>query len=396
MQEQNRIRTRYAISLYAGSMLLCICMNLTGTVLPEIMADYQLHLDRGGWMSCFQNIGGVTAILILSRIMDRMRKPIVQAAAFLTAALMLFVIGGFPPFVLFLVCYMVMGACLSTLDSAGNAILADIYDDKRDMALCIIHGVSGVGAVLIPIISVIAGTGNWGVMYRGVALVICVIALIQLALYLSGKRVMDAMADAHAVEVKADAGRGGSFFADRRVLAAIISIFGFGVCQSGITVWSIKFCKDVLPQAGALLAALTLSAYWIGTTISRLAVGLVPALARVKSRTLILYGGILAGVALFVGVISGNYPGLFLGILIFGFLNGATLPKVVGLMTGWHPERSGLAASTSFVALYIGFVITPLIMGIVADAAGMVTMMMIPVAGTVLSGLMGIFLPRGE
>ena len=380
---------KYTFALYAGAMIFCMCVNLTGSVLNEIMSDYKIDLSNGGLMTFFQYVGGVTAILVLTRIADRFIKPVILMIGFAVAAAMLFFIGGFPPFALFMALYLIFGAALGILDTNNNATLTDLYPHNMDRALSILHGVCGVGAALIPIITALIGTANWQFIYRLVALIVAIIVALQIATYLADKKAVDRFyvkndeAVSKAVSAK-------KFFSDKNIWFATFSMLFFGLSQGGLITWVVKYNTDVFPSAGPLEWALGLSIYWIGATICRLAMAISPALNSWNSKKIIVLGGILAGAALLIGVMSDNYYVFMIAVLLYGILNGATIPRLVGLMNGWYPKNTGLSSSLLFSALYIGFGIAALIMGIIASAFGISVMMLVPVITTVLSGIAAI------
>ena len=417
---ENQIIRRYTAVLLFGGMIFNMCLNLTGPVLSDIMTDYHISLDRGGLMSLFQFGGGIAAILLLSRLLDKMRKPVLLMVAFLVMALSLLGIGAFPPFAVFLVLYLAMGIGLCVSDVEQNAVVSDLHKDNVEAVLCFMHGLCGIGATFIPILTVILGTGNWQRIYRIVAVVILAVVAMELVIYVRGRAVIDACSPGVAKESaggevsagnaspaaeesagkerpaggEASSGSPRQFFSDKKIWIAAASLLCFGAAQGGVTAWGVKYSRDVFAGAGPLLWSFAISFYWLGTTVCRLLVGLVPALKKWDSRKIIILGGVLAGAALLTGLLSGNIAGLLAGILCFGFLNGATLPKLLGMMNSWYPAQTGLASGVVFIALYLGLGLFPLLMGVIGAASGMLVMMMVPVAATLLSGAVGMMLPR--
>ncbi|MBR0397736.1 MAG: MFS transporter [Eubacterium sp.] len=411
----------YAISVYIGAAFMNMCTNLTGSVLSDIMTYYHMNLDRGGMMSFFQFLGGIAAIIIIAGISDRMKKPFLLLLAFALTALVLLGIGVRPPMTLFMILYLLMGATLGMIDMSNNAVLSDLFAENRDSALSVLHGVCGLGAAGIPLITAVIGTGSWGLIYRSVSLVIFGILIFQLVIYLKNRTVIDSTsaasgnqnasavsgnlkASAVSGNLKASAVSGSSspavstetrtVFRNPHVWIAAVSVICYGASQGGITVWGVKYCRDIFTEKGALACAMALSLYWFGTMIGRLGVAIVPSLRRIKSRDLVIWGGILAGIALFAGLISGQYILLMAGIFVFGILNAAVLPRIISMMADWYPDKTGLVSGIACISLYIGLAVVPLLMGEIGEAADLKLMMMTPVLMTVLSGVFGIFLPK--
>ena len=382
-----------------GAALFCMSTNMTGSLLPELMTDYEMHLDSGGMMSLFQYLGCIMAVLLMTKFADRMRKQILLILALAVVAATQFLIGGFPPFVLFMVLYLIMGAGLGAFDTLNNAVVNDLYSENRNAVLSIMHAICSAGAAFIPIFSVMVGTTNWETTYRTVALIITAIAVMQIVTYMFGKhQIVPSLENReNAVDKKrAEKKEGAGALKDSRIWVCVLSMFFFGMCQSGVTIWCVKYCRDVFSGAGVFECALSLSLYWLGALICRFAVGLVPRLKIASSKGLIVWGGILGAAALLAGVLTGNYIGFLVGVFVMGILNGASLPRAIALMTGWYPDRSAFTAGISYIALYLAYAFIPLLMGVVASAFGMQIMMVIPVIGTLVSGLIGLKLPNGE
>ncbi|MBQ9061953.1 MAG: MFS transporter [Eubacterium sp.] len=395
MKQQMKTILPYAISVYAGAAIMNMCTNLTGSVLSDIMTHYHMNLDRGGMMSFFQFLGGIAAILIAAGIADRMKKPFLLMLAFLLTALALLGIGVRPPVSLFMVLYLLLGASLGLIDMNNNAVLSDLFHDSRDSALSVLHGICGLGATLIPVITAVIGTGNWGTIYRSAAIIILIILVLHLFLYFRARKAIDSRSVPlqHAETASGSAGSR-EVFRNPAVWIGALSVICYGAAQGGITVWGVKYCKDIFADKSALACAMALSLYWFGTMIGRLSVGLVPALRAMKSRTLVTWGGIFAGIVLLPGVLGKSYGLLMAGIFLFGILNAPTLPRIISLVADWYPHKTGLISGINCISLYIGLAVIPLLMGVIGEFAGMKIMMLTPVVMTIVSGLFGMLLPR--
>ncbi len=385
---------KYTVALYLGAMIFNMCVNLTGSCLNNIMTDYDIPLSSGGFMSFFQNVGGVALIIIFSRITNVMKKPILLMIAFAIAGIMLFSIGSFPTFVLFILLYVIFGASLSMIDTFNNGILPDLYPQKMNAMLCLLHGICGIGACFIPIITATVGTSNWKSIYKGVAVVAIVVVILQLSMYKKEQKSLDSVYD--KPEEKAQKLSVKELLSDKNIRFGMISLLCFGLSQGGIMSWVVKYNTEVFSGMSSLKWALGLTTYWLGATLCRLSLGLFPALKKIDMKKRIVIGGIAAGVVLLAGNLSGNYYGFMLGVFLYGILNAATLPDLVSIMSEWYPQNTGLCSSVAMIALYGGFAIVALVMGIVASAFGMVVMMIIPAAATILSGLAAIPVSRKQ
>ncbi len=388
MSENKKSVKRYSAVVLIGAMIFCMCLNLTGSVLNEIITDYEMSLDYGGLMTFFQYIGGVIMIFVWLKVADLMKKPVLLMAGFAVAGIMLLLIGGFPIFTMFIVLYLVFGAALGSIDTLCNAVVPDIHPHDKNGVLSIMHGMCGLGASLIPVVTVVIGTANWKSTYRIVGIVAIIIFALQLVMYLAGKKDIDMFYVSEPKSAVKESAKG--FFADKDVWFDIFSVLFFGISQGGTMTWVVKFSRETFPEAGAILWAISLSAYWLGATVCRLSMGMIPSLKKLSSRRVVIIGGILSGIALILGIISGNYICFFIGVFMYGVFNGGSLPQAVVLITGWYPKNTGLGSSVLFIAFYIGLAVSTLTMGMIAAAFGMYAMMMMPAIAIILSGLVAI------
>lgn len=378
----------YTFSVYIGALIFCMCLNLTGSVLNDIMTDYNIDLSNGGLMTFFQYIGSLAAIFVLSFVADRFKKPVILMCAFAVVAVSLFFISGFQAFTLFMTLYFIFGAAMGTADTLNSAVLADLYPNKIEIMLSLLHGVCGIGATLIPIISVFVGSRNWQGLYKGVAFVLFGVVALQLITYRRNKASVDSCYKKPSKEAEQLPSR--KVMSDKNIVLAFLSTIFFALSQGGVFTWVVKYGTDVFPEAGEMLWALLLSFFWLGTTICRLSFGLIPKLDTLNSKKVIIYGQILSGVVLLIGVISGNYIVFLISVTLCGLFNGETLPKIVGLMSNWYPNNKGFCSSISFMALYIGDATAAIVMGIIGAAFSMQVMMLLPVAAGILSGIVAI------
>ena len=394
MQENGRKIKNYSAMVLIGAMVFCMSQNLTGSVLYEIMDDYDIGLDKGGLMTFFQFVGGIIIILVLLKIADHMKKPILLMLGFAAAGVMLILIGGFQPFALFIVLYFVFGASLGTIDTLNNAVISDINPNNTDGILCILHGMCGIGATIIPLVTAVMGTANWKTTYQLVGVVALVIAILQMILYLKGKKDIDIYYQKTPKAMVKESAKG--FFRDRDIWFTVLSILFFGLSQGSVTAWIVKFCKETFGEVGSLQWAICLSVYWLGTTICRLLMGTSASFKKLDSRRVIVIGGLLAGVAMIAGMIPHNYICFVLGVFLYGALSGATVPRAVGLMTNKYKQNTGLCSSVSYIAFYTGLGVAAIGMGVIAATWGIQVIMVMPAVTVILSGIAALPISKNE
>ncbi|MGI6169407.1 MAG: MFS transporter [Christensenellales bacterium] len=382
----------YTVILACTVLSITMGNSMLGLILGDIMGHYHISLDGGGLMSMYQNIGGTIGIILLTFLIDRINKPLFHMLPVFMAAACVLLIGTAPPYALFMMLFLLFGITIATVDVTSNAIIPDIHQEKRDALLSLLHSISPIGAILIPIVAgtaVEAGT-PWQDIYTAVGILLLVVFVLYGIAYF---KMRPAMKVIHSQQTeRREKGTFKRFLKDKNVWLAALSIFLFAGYQGGVIVWITKYLSDVF-NVGPVMGGIGVTAYWLGAGIVRFLFAVSP-LKRLQTKPVLMWGGIAAGVALAVGILSGNYYVMMGCVFLSGCLNAPSLPRGVGLISGWYKENSGLASSLAFIGLYLAVAVVPLLMGITASALGMGAMMAIPALCTILSGVTAIFLPR--
>ena len=386
MSSNNSKVKKYTFALYAGAFIICFCINITGPFLSDIMTDYNITLQDGGIMTFCQYLGGIAAVFLFSKAVDRSIKPLTLIVSSGIAAGMLFFIGSFLPFNMFIMLYLIFGAALGIVDTVNSAILTDLYPEKTGSMLSLFHGICCIGAATVPVISALLGASSWKNIYQTVAVIMAVVITAQLAAYLTERKDIKHIYTNKAAESGATPSK--KIFSDKNVWLIAFATLFYGMAQNGITIWVVKYCQEAYPKAGALLHALVLVFFWIGMAVIRLAIGLTPFFKNIPPKSIIVIGNIIAGVVLLIGTVSGNYQAFFISTLLFGIFIGATIPMIISLITGMYPQNTGLSSGIIFASQYIGFCFISMLMGIVAAAFGITVMMLLPVASAIITGLL--------
>ena len=383
----------YTAVVFGAVFFMCMSNNIVGPVLGDIMAHYAIRLDGGGLMSMYQNIGGTAAIILFSFVMDRLNKTAAFTVPMFCVGLSLLLIGLAPSYTVFMLLFLFFGISFSTMDMTGNALVADVQQERSGSALSLMHGIASIGAVAAPLIAGgITQSGlPWQTVYTAVGCFMLAVLAVYVIVTLYARKSLKAIKTAHADSKQK--GTAKRFLTDRSVWVAVLCTLMFGGYQSGILVWVSQYFKEVF-GSGQLAAALALTAYWLGAGIVRLLFGMIPSLRRLETRTVNIYGSILAGVFLVLGILVRNYAVMLVCVFLSGAVSAPLLPRTMGMVSGWYRQNSGLASSAVFGALYLAYSFFPLLMGTLAYAWGMDMLMLVPSVCTVLAGVISVLLPK--
>lgn len=389
--EKKRI-TLFTLIVYLSTLCMCMALNVTGPVLNDIMEHYSLPLSNGGLMSFFQYGGGAIAIIIASVLVNRSNKAIAFIIPLLILGITTLLIGTIPSFFIFMAMYLIMGMGLTMGDVLANALIPDLQYNNKNRALSLLHGVTGLGAIIIALVSgVVLDSGiKWNIVYIIVGIIMIALALINTANYgISGKYVKHLVVPVQAAKEK---GALKMFLKDKRVWISMVVLVFFGSCQSTTIVWAPQYCRDVF-NVSSLASNFSIIAYWGGTAIVRLLFGLTK-LSKLDTKKVNIIGGISGGAVLLLGIFLHNYYILMAAIMIFGMLTAPILPLTISLTSSYHKEHSGLVSSAVFFAMYVAFAVMPLLAGIFASSLGMDAIFILASSCAILSGIMALLIIR--
>ena len=382
-----------SILIYIVAFIMCMATNITGACLNDVMEHYSISLSYGGLMSFCQNIGGVVAVLITMYFINKCNKLVAYIIPISVLALSLIVIGFSPIIALFFASYFFVGIGITITDVFANAILSDLNPDSKDRALSLLHGIAGVGAVSIALLSgVILDSGiSWTIVYKVVGIMmLCAIASYVICIAVLRKDVRSA--GAVISEETHERTSPKIALKDRQTWVCMLIIFFFSAFQCLMYVWMPEYCKQVF-HTNSFWANLSVAAYWTGAAVIRLLFGLTK-LSKLDTKAVSVIGGILAGIVLLFGLIGHSYPATILSILIAGAFNAPVLPKVVSYGTGLHPAHSGVLSSLICCGMYTAFALTPFASGFFAAAFGMHTIVIIAAIATILSGIISLLIQK--
>jgi MFS family permease len=382
----------YTAVVFASIFFMAMANNIVGPLLSDIMQHYSIKLAGGGLMTMFQCIGGTLAIILVSIVMDKLNKPVVFMAAVFALSAAMVLIGTAPSYTVFMMLFLFFGMFLSITDMTGNAIVPDVQQERSGAALSLMHGIASIGAVIAPVIAggITQSGMPWQYVYTAIAGFFLFVLIVYAITFLFTRKSLTAIKASQSS--RREKGAVKKFVRDKNVWIAVGLTVLFGGFQSGVVVWVVQYFKDVF-GSGQIAAGLALTAYWLGTGIVRLLFGITP-LRKLAARPLAIYGSLIAGLFLIIGLLTQNYYITLVCVFVSGCTTAPVLPRTMGLVSSWYRDNSGLASSAVFSSLYLSFAFVPLLMGSMASAWSLHALILVPAVCTILAGLVAILLPK--
>jgi FHS family glucose/mannose:H+ symporter-like MFS transporter len=263
--------------------------------------------------------------------------------------------GIWPIFVLGAVPF---GIGCGTLDGAGNGLILDLFPDRRGRALNLLHFCFSTGALACPAIvgrAVEAGV-PWQALLAGTAIAAAPIAVLFTRAKMPAGR--------HDVQA-ARAAAGPRLLFDRTLLALGIAIACYVASEIGVSNWLVRF----LAAAPLSLATTTLTLYWAGLTVGRLAAARIG--DRFDHTAFASAASLVTGVLIALAVVA---PSLELSIVLFaaaGVSSGPIFPLVVAVGGERFPDRSAAVGGYLAGAAVVGGISYPPVMGVMSVTIGL-------------------------
>jgi MFS family permease len=147
---------------------------------------------------------------------------------------------------------------------------------------------------------------------------------------------------------------------------ALISVtfFGDGALESFLS----SYLQRTL-AGGVLLSGIGIGSYHCASLLGRLTA--TATLRRYGERRIVTAAGLLAATGLLAAVMAPDAAGAIGGLLLVGFAIAPVVPTTLSLAGRSAPGRSGQAVATATAAGYGAFILSPLTIGLIAQATSL-------------------------
>ena len=367
--ERRRLFWAACGGMFVFGMVLAVLGALFG--LPEMRERVMVNLAQQGDIFLMLFFGVLISTILTGPIFDSFGSKAVLAssAVIVTGALVAFSISR--SFAAALVAAFALGFGGGGLNTAANALIADLYAEDRSAMLNYLAVFFGIGALLIPILA--AAIPDFLSISQLLVIAASLAAACALAYVLLP---FPPPRDAVGFSIFA------SVAAARRnpgvMLFATLLFFQSGN-ESAIGGWTSTY----VGSAGASPQAATwiLAGYWAALMVGRLLGGrFVDAVGQAR---LVLVSGI--GSALGAGIlyVSRSLTMLAVGAVIIGLSFASIYPTTLAMAADRYQRNAGTIFGLLFAVGLIGGMLFPWALGRISQAAGVRTGMMLPLLGAI-------------
>ena len=331
-----------------------------GPALSEIRSEFMLNETIAGVLASLQSLAGVLAILggVLSDIFGKTR---LVSFSLILMGLGTLAISSSPHIWILAAALFVFGSGTGFFEASVNAFVSEVFQDKRGMAINLLHIGWNIGSTIGPLLAAYAiltyGTWRFGYLLVSPFLIVLFIATWILARGFSRNR-GGKPRDRRGVDLKIIL----------RVLPLMIIPFLIVAAQLGLTTW----LPSILTDQGMSIAgaSLTVGLFWALCGVGRLV--WAPFIDRLGYwRVLVIAGGCSALLMFLTTLPSPIYVRMMLWACA-GFIIGPAYPTTVAWITASYPEIGGTLSGTLFTFSTLGSFASAIIVGTLFDAFGSV------------------------
>jgi MFS family permease len=357
---------------------------------PEVKAELGLSNVALGTALAALPLGALLSGLSSAPLIRRYGSARVASTGLTLLAAAVWAAAAAPNWPAFAGALLLAGALDAVVDVAQNAHGLRVQRNYGRSILNAFHGVWSIGAVTGGLLgSAAAGLGIPLPVHLGVvALVFGLPALLGPRVLLPGHDDAEREDDATPDGAAGSAGRGGVRRTALRTMAAlgVLAMCGAFVEDAGAS-WSALYLRDEL-AAGAAAAGLGFVALSAAMTIGRLTGDRV--VDRFGQRRVVRAGGALTAGGMGLALALPSIPTALVGFALAGLGVATLVPAVYHAADELPGLRRGLGLAVVNWLLRIGFLVSPPLIGVVADAISL----RVALLTVVLAGLGALVLGR--
>ncbi len=357
------------IAMYLLMFAYAIFTTIIGAILLNLLSDFPMPLTEGGFFNAVLNGGCFVGILLSGMVIDRYGKRIQIVAAFSLFTIFLFAVYFTSSLQAYVVSIFFAGLAVKIMDALLNATIVELHTRNRGFYMNLLHCCFGIGSFVGPILAgfVVESNHSWRLAYLILAIVCCILLGIYLANIRGRVHLKKSVSSRRRVAA------GFRHVLSWKIFLLWLVLFFYCGHQVGINNWLPTYMSETL-GLDMLAAGSSVSMFWIGLILGRFTCSFLT--KRMPERTLTLLGAGLGGLALLAGIVTGGEIILFFSALAAGFFSGATVPMVLTIAYGWYPGAQGKVSMILYLAITIGAVVFPWLMGLVQHVVGLKIAMM--------------------
>lgn len=354
-KQQNRLIacTLFVFAVSGASSLLM------GNLMPFLRELYGISYARAGLLLSLPSWGNLASIFItgyMPTFIGR-RKTVLLTSVWMCVAFALVTFGIGGGAILPLACLM-MGIARGGNTNFSNTMMSTLPGKKSAIGYNLLHGAFAVGAVVAPL-ALIACTRNdpagWRYMTAGVAVLCLVQVLVYAKMGLPAEKITKSIKSVDR-----------SFLKNKSFWLGAAILFFYISTEYAIVNWLVTYFKDT-GILSAEVSQLMSSLLWVVMFIGRMAGAAL--VGKVSRRIILVVDGVGLTAFFLLVFFSRTQLPIFIGIMGVGLFMATIYTTALALGTQ-SIKGNDLGVSTMIFTGSTGGIITPAVVGMVAEKAG--------------------------
>lgn len=367
--------------MFVFGIVLAILGALFG--LPEMRQRLGIDLARQGDIFLLLFFGVLLTTIVVGPMIDSFGNKVVLtvSATLVTFALVAFAFAT--SFLMAAVSAFVLGAGGGGLNTAVNALVADLYTENRGAMLNLLGTFFGFGALSIPLLAaIITGLFTIPQLFVAAALMAGALSIAYLALRFPppAERIgFSLLASLRAAAIPGV------------MLFAFVLFFQSGN-ESSIGGWTSTYIGTM--GASPRTATWILAGYWAALMVGRILAAQL--LEYITKAQLVLAGGIGSAVGSAVLLFSESIAMMAVGAAIVGLSFAPIYPTVLAMAADRYQRLAGTIFGLMFAVGLLGGMLFPWSVGHLSQRYGLRSGMILPLFGALMISILVMVIARGE
>jgi fucose permease len=375
---------------FLGFIMIGVAATLIGPAFAPIMKEFNISLAVLGFLASAWNMGYLLAF-IGGIVSDHYGETFVLSISLLVVGSALGFVSIVPNYQTLSGLFLLAGIGVAFAETSTNAVISRLYPNRTGSALNVLHVFYSAGAFIGPALAalLIESYGNWRLPYLVTCICFAPLTVFAAIRTIRGER------HTGAASSRARTTYSPGIRLPRILLrghALMLAGFFYLGAEWGTNAWLASFL--ILERGFSIaLAGLSTGLFWALMAVGRLSLGrLVDKFGFKKMMLCCSSFGALSILA--ATLVEGRYITVALWAFS-GFIFGPMMPTIFAWTSTLFPSRRGLASGAVLSAASLGAVLSPWIIGALADLYGLTISAFYLVFSTLAIGL-SVLLLRGE
>ena len=367
-QENALIRATLFVFFVSGASSV-----LMGNLMPFLRQMYNISYAQAGLLLSLPSWGNIASIFITGYLPSYIgrRKTVLLTSVWMGVAyfMITFSIGGAG--LLSLVCLM-MGVARGGNTNFCNTMMSTLPGNKSTVGYNLLHGAFAAGAVLSPLALIACAKINdfgWKIMTGGIVVLCLSQFLVLCRMHLPTENITRSIKTVDR-----------SFLKNKNFWLGAAILFFYISAEYAIVNWLVTYFKDtgvLSTDTAQLMSSLLWVVIFIGRMLGAVLVG------KISRKVILVADGVGLLLSFLLVLFSRTEFPIFLGIMGVGLFMATVYTSALSLGTK-QIKGNDLGVSTMILIGTTGGIITPAVVGVVAEKAGIQMGMAVVVAATVL------------